>query len=296
MRGKEKCLLFMMGPKDKKYSHASHTHLDMLSVVLAAYGTYFLVDPGTYTYYGDFKWRNYFRNIKAHNTVIIDDNDPVKMEEIFEFDSIPIVEIKNYSASNKFDFIIAKHQGYKSLCHTRSIVFIKQEYWVIMDLIEGQGEHIYDLYFHLNYDLVLEFNKENLGTFISNKKGVLQIFPLFTNGLNADILDGEISNKYNVKLNAPILKFSKRGRPPLIFITVLYPFQQKDCIEKCNKILNILKLDSFEKWDKKIIENESIGIKIEFLNFFDNILFFNYSNKSQKQEITFFRQPKNSPK
>ena len=148
MRGKGKYLLFVLSPKEKKYSHASHKHLDMLSFVLDSYGVYFFVDPGTYTYFGDFKWRKYFRSIKAHNTVVSNDDDPVQMKEIFELPSIPTSNLLEFSINDKFDFIVAKHDGYKSMSHIRSIIYIKPEYWIIIDFIKGIGNHLFDLYLY----------------------------------------------------------------------------------------------------------------------------------------------------
>lgn len=291
MRGKEKYLLFSIGQQDKKYLYASHKHMDMLSIVLEAYGTYFLIDPGTYTYYGDYKWRNYFRSVKSHNTVVIDNDDPVDMNEIFELTSIPFVKIQDYSFSDKFDYIIANLQIYRSLTHTRSIIYVRPKYWVIIDLIEGKGRHLHDLYFHLNYDLNIEFDKEKLSLFISNKKGMLQIFPLVTNGLSGELIEGEVSNKYNVKVSAPIFKFGKRGEPPIIFVTVLYPYEKVYCKEKSNKILNVSQMNTFRNVEKKCTKNKVKVIKIEFSNYIDyltfaisgkNHLLTSYSRKNNK--------------
>jgi len=133
MRNKDKYLLFLTGPEDKKYLHASHKHLDMLSIILDAYGTYFIVDPGTYTYYGDFQWRKYFRKINAHNTAVVDCSELVNMEEIFELTSIPLCEVIEHSINDQYAYIIAKHNGYKDVKYTRICIFIKNEYWIILD-------------------------------------------------------------------------------------------------------------------------------------------------------------------
>lgn len=53
-------------------SIAAHAHADALSVEVRCAGAEVLVDPGTYCYHGEPKWRSYFRSTLAHNTVEVD--------------------------------------------------------------------------------------------------------------------------------------------------------------------------------------------------------------------------------
>jgi Heparinase II/III-like protein/Heparinase II/III N-terminus len=56
-------------------SIAAHGHADALSFTLSLGGREFLVDPGTYAYHTQERWREYFRGTGAHNTVRIDGRD-----------------------------------------------------------------------------------------------------------------------------------------------------------------------------------------------------------------------------
>src|SRR5205085_8732813 len=47
-------------------SIAAHGHADALSFTLSAGGREFLVDPGTYAYHTQARWRSYFRGTGAH--------------------------------------------------------------------------------------------------------------------------------------------------------------------------------------------------------------------------------------
>ena len=58
-------------------SIAAHGHADALSFSLSAAGLEFLIDPGTYAYHTQERWRNYFRGTSAHNTVRLDGARPV---------------------------------------------------------------------------------------------------------------------------------------------------------------------------------------------------------------------------
>ena len=56
-------------------SIAAHGHADALSFTLSVGGEEFLIDPGTYAYHTQERWRRYFRGTAAHNTVRIDGLD-----------------------------------------------------------------------------------------------------------------------------------------------------------------------------------------------------------------------------
>ena len=285
MRGKDKYLLFLAGPQNPKYLHASHRHLDMLSFVLGAYGTCFIVDPGTYTYFGDFKQRRYFKSTKAHNSVVVDDKDPVDLKEIFELSHVPFARIQDCVTNDKCDMIVAMHNGYKSVSHVREVFFVKPEYWIIIDLLEGDGEHVYDLYFHLDHGVDLWCDKATQSVTATSLTGNLRITPLITSGLNLEILEGEISPKYGVKVKAPILRYRKKGEPPVTFVTVLYPYKNDE------RNIRISRIPVYGKDDEILDEYEATGIKIDFGKHED---YFVCSHTDERQYLSFenFRKRK----
>jgi hypothetical protein len=61
----------------------NHGHADALSITLSKNGHTMLIDPGTYRYNGVPRWRKYFKGTRAHNTVIIDDQDQAFQETGF---------------------------------------------------------------------------------------------------------------------------------------------------------------------------------------------------------------------
>jgi hypothetical protein len=54
---------------------AAHGHADALALTLSVGGEQCLVDPGTYSYWRERKWRDYFRGTSAHNTLRVDGLD-----------------------------------------------------------------------------------------------------------------------------------------------------------------------------------------------------------------------------
>ncbi len=53
-----------------------HGHLDSLSFELTLQGVPLIIDPGSYIYTGDMDARNAFRSARAHNVVVVDDQEP----------------------------------------------------------------------------------------------------------------------------------------------------------------------------------------------------------------------------
>ena len=53
----------------------AHCHNDSLGIELWLKGNPVLVDPGTYCYTSDINDRNYFRSTKAHNTMMVDNQE-----------------------------------------------------------------------------------------------------------------------------------------------------------------------------------------------------------------------------
>ena len=54
---------------------AAHGHADALQLWLSLGGQPLLIDPGTFAYWADKRWRDYFRGTSAHNTLQVDGRD-----------------------------------------------------------------------------------------------------------------------------------------------------------------------------------------------------------------------------
>ncbi len=123
-----------------KSSSGSHGHLDVLSFTAFGYGRALLIDPGIRSYEGADVAR-YVRTA-YHNTICIDDKDQSRGGGKTE---------KWYSNAG-LDYLLATNRPHKEMDHTRDILFVKPDYWVVHDVIIGQGDHKCDQNWHFMED------------------------------------------------------------------------------------------------------------------------------------------------
>jgi heparinase II/III-like protein len=133
----------------------NHGHADALSITLSKANKKFFIDPGTYRYNGDPKFRKYFRGTRAHNTVAIDGKDQAKQLTRFIWSNPYDAKLIRYAKLENGSIILeAVHNGYsrlkKPVWHRRIIVWINQNKLLIKDNFEGSGRHQFELNFHLH--------------------------------------------------------------------------------------------------------------------------------------------------
>ena len=163
---KEGYLIFDHGSLGMKPSFG-HGHSDALSIILNLDGQDILVDPGTYTYIRDPKWRKYFRSTRAHNTVCIDDFDQAQQETAFlwsrPYDSSLM---KNEVLHDGTILLLAKHNGYGrvGVTHWRGLAIVPKSMIIVWDYIDGSGKHNLELNWHLSNDPSFNGDKYQITT------------------------------------------------------------------------------------------------------------------------------------
>ncbi|HUE84277.1 MAG TPA: heparinase II/III-family protein, partial [Pyrinomonadaceae bacterium] len=136
--------------------NCGHAHADALSFDLAAGGRTILVDPGTYTYTGSKKFRDWFRSSFAHNTLTLDDCPSSWPGGTFSWKSKANCSLGKWISNDRFDFVSGEHDGY-GLAHRyssatleRSILFLKRDYWIMRDDVIALENHRASLLFHFD--------------------------------------------------------------------------------------------------------------------------------------------------
>jgi hypothetical protein len=165
----------------------AHGHNDALSLEVAACGTSFISDPGTYVYTSDLALRHQFRSTGYHSTVEVDGREQNTTEAGTPFyigDEASPRQL-HWESSDERDLVIAEHYGYKLLpsgkiTHRRAVMFEKMErYWLIEDTLSGSGKHTFRFCFHVAPGLEVLPKADGLSEIRDNENNArLLIVPL----------------------------------------------------------------------------------------------------------------------
>lgn len=135
-------------------SIAAHGHADALSMVLSAGGEELLIDPGTYAYHTQKKWRDYFRSTAAHNTVRVDGVDQSVIGGNFMWLDKANSTLTQYHEFGNGQLFEGEHDGYARLedpvIHRRKVEFNSEcNVFSITDSILCSGEHKVEFFWHI---------------------------------------------------------------------------------------------------------------------------------------------------
>lgn len=211
--------------------HCCHSHADALSLTVAADGREWLTDRGTFTYTGSAQWREAFRGTAAHNTVVIDGEDQAVPTAPFKWENIPQVRVEHWWTGKSFDLLVASHTGYSRLAspavHRRTVFFLKPLFWIVIDTIQGEGEHLLEINWHtLDSPTGPGWASLELG---GPRHGRFGIVPTSDRLWAVTWMDGWHSMCYGHKQPAPILRCSTRTTLPAEFATLLIPRLAAPC-------------------------------------------------------------------
>jgi Heparinase II/III-like protein/Heparinase II/III N-terminus len=157
---------------------AAHGHADALALNLSVGGEACLVDPGTYSYWQEHKWRDYFRGTSAHNTVRIDGLDQSVSGGRFMWLKKAQASIERMPQSpHEFDFR-GSHDGYERLPdpvrHMRSVRFdAASSSLVVRDEFAAKKHHQVELFWHFAPGLSVRLDSS--GLHVRGKRFALQM-------------------------------------------------------------------------------------------------------------------------
>ena len=218
---------------------------DQLHVDLWWQGLNLARDAGTYLYNGPAPWNNGLAGTAVHNTVTIDGLDQMRRASRFLWVDWAQASGRLYASSSTaaLDCFEGKHDGYRSLGveHRRTVRWLPDCGWVIVDDILGAGEHdvrlhwlAADLPFEISdspFEVVLTAGKSRLrwnmfssrlgngsavraGKLVWSGKGV-------TPAIESDSLLGWESGTYGDLRPALSLLYQSRALLPARFITAI---------------------------------------------------------------------------
>ena len=139
----------------------NHGHWDLLSFTMFARGRSFLSDPASWMYgirHYEAERRGYLYSMESHNVLTIDD-DPLlskrALSAIWTGD-VPKCTMAEWFLGEKVDFVAVYHDGYAPQRHTREVLFVKGDYWLIVDRVsnpDADWVHTYRRLLHFDFDV-----------------------------------------------------------------------------------------------------------------------------------------------
>lgn len=175
-----------------------HQHADKLHLSVSAYGKDLLVDGGRYIYEDYFSfdpasWRGYFRSSFSHNVVLVDGKGQNKYSESTEK---PLQEGVDFINNSDFDFAIGTFKdGYNGVVgvaeHTRSTLYVKGKYWVVVDQVRTDRPRDIQALWHFSPTCAILQEEESQVVSVNPDEPNLRIVPLSKNDWDVNITKGQ---------------------------------------------------------------------------------------------------------
>lgn len=240
--GGARYLLFDAGPYG-----GFHGHEDKLSIELYAYGQPYIIDSGSYTYYPDDPFRLYFVGSQGHSTVLVDGHSQVRRWK--KEHRRPKTASGNYAtwvSQPDFDYVASSYEeGYApfalkkpeaapvidDVTHTRRILFVKPDYWVMVDELRAAQPHTYQLLFQTAPDIRVELGAEHTAI-LSGKSGSgpLCLMPADPEKVKVNSITGSenpiqgwYSESFEQKTPATTIIYEYQAAASTVLITLIYP-------------------------------------------------------------------------
>ncbi|MBN1350719.1 alginate lyase family protein [candidate division KSB1 bacterium] len=225
-------LFFDAGP-----TGVSHQHEDKLHIDVSAFGRDFLTDGGKGTYIPD-KWRTYFVSTAAHNTFLIDGQgqNRIELQATHRAES----ELKNcWFSDDRLDFASGSyHSGYGpqriAVNHSRTVLFKKQAYWLVLDYLTGNARHRFESLFHFTPSEVLTDDAHKTAYTAFDDSLNIQLHAAATVPVQLQIIKGQenpeqgwISTGSAHRIAAPTAIFEGEGKLPVLIATAIQPFKSQ---------------------------------------------------------------------
>lgn len=235
-------LLFDAGPYG-----GPHGHEDKLSIEVCAFGQPIIVDSGSYTYENLDPLRAYFVGSEGHNTVLIDGQSQIRRWK--EENLNPTAGRGNHArwiSQADLDYVAATYRdGYapfqlrpplqarmiNDVTHTRRILFMKPDYWVIVDELQALSPHNYQLLFHTHPSVVVRSAPENRISLIRPSEEIrLDLIPADPQSVKVTWASGDngpiqswYSTDFYQKVPSTVIIYEREGTASTAITTLLYP-------------------------------------------------------------------------
>ena len=223
-------LIFDCGPLGPDYQ-PGHGHSDVLSYELTLHGQRVIVDTGVSSYERGLE-RHYERSTAAHNTVRVDGTEQAEIWDGFRVGRRPTVSPIHYGEIDGCQFVQGAHFGYKHLniVHSRTILRLRENSWVFVDTLRGNGNHKVESFIHFHPAIQLSPYTE---THISSSEMMLPRWVLDFGGVRylLMVLGNGVMNQtqawyspgFAVRLPQSVIQWTSEGKLPATMLYAVVP-------------------------------------------------------------------------
>lgn len=203
-------LLFKSG-----YLSSTHKHADDLSLLLYSKGHDIFIDPGMYNYMVGDPLHDYLNSSLAHNTVTVDDNS--YSVSMFNSRKVGLYEFENFDG---YDKLTGFNNIYPGVNIDRSIAYVNENEFFIIDDIVSVDEHKYSQIYHLSNDVELLENNLNYSVIKIKGTNYSVLLQQLNGSENVNVYAGNendkylsyVSNKLNSVIPTKTMVFDKVGK------------------------------------------------------------------------------------
>lgn len=191
-------------------------------------------DSGSYVYAGEekvMKLRNWFRQTMVHNTLTLNNRNIEETESV----------TKLWQPDGDVQILVTENPSYKDLTHRRSIFFVDNKYFVIVDEAIGEAKGNIGLHYQLKKGkVVIDPKNSSLNSqFGENSNVKLQCFSSQAITLEEEEGWNSIAYRQRTKRTAVSFNITKKDNNPIRYITIIYPTQKEDNFPKMSaKFIN----------------------------------------------------------
>jgi hypothetical protein len=126
----------------------AHAHADQLSLCVSHRGEEAIVDGGTFTYYGDARWRDYGRSTAAHSTLRVDQREQATPAGRFMWRTHAEGHITGMRVDDDTVEAVAHHDAYAPVRHERRVIMREGSLQVVDTLSGSPRRHAVELRWH----------------------------------------------------------------------------------------------------------------------------------------------------
>lgn len=175
-------------------------------------------DSGFYIYAGDenvMKLRNWFRQTMVHKTLTLDNKNL----------ETQVSTTRLWKPEGKTPTLVTENQSYKDLKHRRSVFFVDQKYFVLVDEAVGSAKGKVGLHYQMKEGKVNIDPKELMLTSQYGGKSNAKLQCFAPQGTTLEEEEGWQSTLYLVRAERTAVSFNvaKEDDAPVRYITIIYP-------------------------------------------------------------------------